>query len=234
MDEEGFRKHLKRGGRSPSAVERCLRYTTDFQRYLDKHPGGSDLDEADGQDLASFVAWIEREPKTSAKTHLWALRYYYEFAGNDAMRYLASALREERIKRAPILLANFRGVDPDHTNRLAAAGVKNVDQMLRTGRTRDDREGLAERTGVPPEAILELVRLSDLARIPGMKGIRARLYLDAGVDTVEKLAGRDPAELREMLVAFVHRSGFDGVAPLPREAAFSVATAQRLPILVEY
>jgi predicted RecB family nuclease len=47
---------------------------------------------------------------------------------------------------------------------------------------------LATQTGIPVEVVLELVKLSDLARLPGVKGIRARLYYDAGVDTVENLA----------------------------------------------
>ena len=40
--------------------------------------------------------------------------------------------------------------------------------------------------GVPLEVILEFVKLSDLARIPGLKTIRTRLC-DAGVDTIERL-----------------------------------------------
>lgn len=107
-------------------------------------------------------------------------------------------------------------------------------QMLDAGRTPVDREVLAARTGVPVEAILELVRLSDLPRTPGIKGIRSRLYHDAGVDTIGKLAEWDPEELRAMLVAFVEDTGFEGIAPLPKEVASSVATAKRLPRIVEY
>jgi len=78
------------------------------------------------------------------------------------------------------------------------------------------------------------VKLSDLARITGVKGIRARLYYDAGVDTVEKMAKWDAEKLREMLVSFVERTRFDGIAPLPKEAEFTVKTAKKLPKVVEY
>ncbi|MDH5596160.1 MAG: DUF4332 domain-containing protein, partial [Candidatus Bathyarchaeota archaeon] len=81
---------------------------------------------------------------------------------------------------------------------------------------------------------LEFVKLSDLARILGIKGIRARLYFDAGVDTVEKMAEWNPKELRGMLIEFVERTGFDGIATLPKEAEFSVKKAKRLPRIVEY
>lgn len=97
-----------------------------------------------------------------------------------------------------------------------------------------DREELAQITDVPLEAILELVKLSDLARIPGIKGIRARLYVDAGVDSIEKLAQWEPAAFRDMIVAFVKRSGFDGIPTLPAEARFTIERAKKLPIIVKH
>lgn len=84
------------------------------------------------------------------------------------------------------------------------------------------------------DAILTLVKLSDLARIPGVKGIRARLYLDAGVDTLEKLATWEPEALREMLAGFVERTGFEGIVPLPAEMRYAVAQARKLPKIVAY
>jgi hypothetical protein len=206
----------------------------EFEEYLQQHRGGKCLGGAGPEDLEAFVAWIEREPKASAKTHLWALRYCFEFDENQEMRQLASLLREQRIRRSPFLLKGFRGVDPGYAARLDAVGVKTVKQMLRAGRTHACRQELADATGVPLAAIVELVKLSDLARIPGIKGIRARLYHDAGVDSVEKMAEWAPEELRVMLLEFVERTGYEGIAPLPAEAAFSVARAKELPRIIEY
>ncbi len=234
MDEEGFRRFLKRGGRSPSAVKRCLHMVQAFESYLAEHRGGTSLDGASPDDLEAFVAWVEREPKTSAKAHLWALGYWFEFSENRELRQLAGLLREQRITRSPFPLKDFRGVDPEHAALLATAGIGNVEQMLKAGRTSDARQKLAEVTSVPLEAIVELVKLSDLARIPGIKSIRARLYHDAGVDTIERMAEWDPAELRAMLLNFVEPTGFDGIAPLPAEAASSVARAKGLSKVVEY
>jgi predicted flap endonuclease-1-like 5' DNA nuclease len=233
VDEEGFRSFLKRGGRSPSAVKRCLMHVDGFAGYLRSQCGGKCLDDADLDDLQGFVAWVEREPKASAKTHLWAIRYYYEYTANEEMHSLAGILRQQRIERKPSSLKDFQGVDPGYVAALAAAGIRNAEQMLKAGRTAADRQALARQTGVPNEAILELVKLSDLARIFGVKGVRARLYHDAGVDTVEKMARWDPGELRAMLVEFVERTCFEGIAPLPAEARFTVAQARRLPKVVE-
>jgi hypothetical protein len=234
VDETDFHSFLRRTGRSPQAAARCLRYVQDFEQYLNAHREGTDLDGAGADDLHQFVAWIEREPKASAKTQLWALAYYFEYTANEQLRSLATSLRAQRIKRKPFSLNKFRAVDPVVVDRLAAAGIRNVAQMREAGGTPGARQALAERTGVPIEAILELVKLSDLARIQGLKAIRARLYYDAGMDTLEKLAGWDPEELRQMLADFVRKTGFDGIAPLPKEAASAVATAKRLSKAIDY
>ena len=112
MDEDGFRIFLKKGGRSKSAIERCLRYVKEFQNYLHEHSRGKRPDDADPEDPKAFVEMIEEMPKASANTHLWALRYYYEYTSNEEMRNLAADLREKRIKRAPFVLGKFRGVKP--------------------------------------------------------------------------------------------------------------------------
>jgi hypothetical protein len=54
------------------------------------------------------------------------------------------------------------------------------------------------------------------------------------VDTIEKMAQWDPVELREMIVEFVERTGFEGIATLPAEARFTVQKAKEMPIIVEY
>jgi hypothetical protein len=136
-------------------------------------------------------------------------------------------------KRNPFKLRDFRGVQAEHVARLAAAGIKNSDQMLKAGANRAQRAELAQKTGVSEAAILELVKLSDLARLPGVKGIRARLYYDAGVDSVEKLAGWQPEALRLMVTEYVERTGFEGIPPLPKEVSSTVANAQKLTRLVE-
>jgi hypothetical protein len=233
-DQEAFSRFLKRGGRSPNAIKRCLRMVGTYQQYLAEECDGRRPQDASVEELEAFVDWLEGQGDASARTHLWALRYYYHFIDEEDMAAQAATLREWRIERTPFLLANFRGVNPEYAQALAAAGVRDVVQMLKVGATRASREALAGRTDVPYTAILEMVRLSDLARLPGVKAIRARLYVDAGVGSIEELAAWNPEELRTMLMAFVDATGFDGIAPLPKEASSAVAKAKRLPKLVQY
>jgi hypothetical protein len=105
--------------------------------------------------------------------------------------------------------------------------------MLAAGRTQADRETLARRAGIPEAVALELAKLSDLARIPRVKGIRSRLYYDVGVDSLEQLAHWEPEALRLMAADFAQRIGFEGLAPLPAEVRSTVAYAKKLPKVVE-
>ena len=136
-------------------------------------------------------------------------------------------------RRNPFKLKDFRGVNPDFIEKLANHSIKNADQLLAAGRTPKQRTRLSKETGVPEAVILELVKLSDLARLPGVKGIRARLYYDAGVDSVEKMAKWEPDALLVMMTEYVKRTGFDGIPPLPKEVSSTIANARKLPKAIE-
>ncbi len=232
MDEE-FRIFLKRGGRSENAINRVEKFMREFEDYLQVHRDSS-MQKVTEEDLHAYVDWVESEPKTSAKKPLWGLIYYFEYANKTELQQLARFLRRERIKRKPFLLKDFRGTDPQDAEKLASIGIRNNTQMLLAGKTRADREILADRSGIPYDTILELVKLSDLARIPGIKGIRARLYLDAGIDTVEMMSHLETEEMLSLVTEFVERTGFDGIPPLPAEVRYSIAKARSLPKLVAY
>lgn len=136
-------------------------------------------------------------------------------------------------KHNPFKLKEFRGVNAEHIEKLAALGIRTAEQMLTAGQTAEKRAILAKKAGIPEAVVLELVKLSDLSRLPGVKGIRARLYYDAGVDSIEKMAGWEPQVLLARMSAYVAQSGFDGIAPLPKEISSTIANAQKLPKVVE-
>ena len=232
MDEAEFRKHLRRGGRSSSAVDRVIEIVQEYAAYL--RGIDQDLDRTTPAVLETYVDWLETESKSNPKKYLWAIRYYYQYSNNIQMERYSSDLRQARIARKPFALRKFRGVNPAYIKILESVGIMDIVQMVEAGETPQSRQALADETGIPVEAILEYVKLSDLARIPGLKGIRARLYYEAGVDTVENLASWEPESLRLRLLDYVEQSGFDGIAPLPKETQHSVETARKLPRVVEY
>ena len=137
-------------------------------------------------------------------------------------------------KRNPFKLKDFRGVDQGVIANLVSLKIKNADQMLSASQTPQRRKALAKQARIPLEAVVELVKLCDLSRLPGVKGIRARLYYDAGVDSVEKLASYEPEQLLTQTREFVVRTGFEGIAPLPKEVSSTIANARKLPKVVEW
>jgi hypothetical protein len=58
--------------------------------------------------------------------------------------------------------------------------------------------------------------------------VRTRLYLESGFDTLDKLSSHEPIALHLAMVKFVEESGFDGIPTTPKEAAFTIKTAQKL------
>jgi hypothetical protein len=233
MDEEGFKKFLKRGGRTQRVLIKYVTLAKEFEQYLRKNKG-KELEKAVHEELEDFAASVEENPKMSAKTYLLAIWYYYQFVPNEEMKSAANTLREQRIEPVAFQLKDFKSINPEHVKALAALGINNVNQMIKAGKTHENRKELSKKSGVPIEFILELVKLSDLSRIPGVKGIRGRLYYDAGVDTVEKMAQWEPEELRKMIVEFIDRTGFEGVPVFPKEAQYTIATARNLPKIIEY
>ncbi|HAA86107.1 MAG TPA: hypothetical protein DCE14_07175, partial [Kosmotogaceae bacterium] len=161
---------------------------------------------------------------------------YYSFIGKGKTAAFARDIRQQltAATQRVFKLRDFRGVNLRYLTLLDRAGIRNVKDILESGSTASERRELAQKTGVPEDAILEFVKLADLSRLDGVKGIRARLYYSAGVDTVEKLSSWDPDELLAMLRDFVTNTGFKGIAPLPKEVHETIARAKELPRIVQY
>ena len=235
MDEAGFRAYLKKSGKQAHVVDGLVGQVQRFAAYLAQERGRT-LEGAAVADLLAYAGALDAAKPGSARTQVRGLGLYYRFCGRTELAEAANELREAGIAhhRAAFKLAEFLEVDPAALDALARAGIRTTEQMLEAGRTPDSRQSLAEQTGLDTQAILELVCLSDLARLPGVKGIRARLYYSAGIRTPQELAAREAEALLAETAAYVERTGFPGVAPLPQEVRSTIAAARALPAVVEY
>jgi predicted flap endonuclease-1-like 5' DNA nuclease len=231
---EGFRKYLKQKGKKDHVVEDLIKRWTVFKNFLLQQRKSSIADSS----KADILAFLEKTEgnESNINNNLRAIGLYYRFISRPDLSAYASDLRQQRISSAKksLPLKAFKGVNRNFIKTLADNGIVNANQMLEFGKTPAGRQELSEKTGIPIAALLELVKLSDLSRIPGVKTIRARLYYDAGVDTVEKMAGWKPEELHAHMLEFVKRTGFRGIPPLPKEVKSTIETARKLPKLVEY
>jgi hypothetical protein len=232
MDETGFRRFLKKAGKKEQVIDGLVSQVQAFEIFLLKKSLNG-LESASEQDIHDYVQAL---PSREIKGRMRGLSLYFGFSGNAALADLAGEIREEGIAktRKSFKLRDFRGVRAEDISRLAEIGVVTVDDMLLAGKTPEARRQLSLQTGITPQSILELVKLSDLSRMGAVKTVRARLYYDAGLDTPDKFAQWDAEALRQYLVDWVKRTGFDGIAPLPKELRSAVANIHSLPKVVEY
>lgn len=238
MNEEGFRAFLKKQRRSQGTIQQCVRLAGEFEAYLCQHRDGKDLDEAGSKDLESFVLWKKKQRK-SVNSYLWAIHRYYEYTSNEPMHRLATNMRQQEIakgrgKRKSLRLKDIRGVAAEHIEKLTSIGIADVEGVLEAGRTKEEREDLSRRSGVPLDGVLELVKLADLTRIVDIKGVRVRLLYEAGVDTVEKVSRYDPEELRERIMEVNEERQILKRHPTLVETRYWVTQAKALQKVVEY
>jgi len=238
MNEEGFRAFLKKQRRSQGATEQCIRLSGEFEAYLREHRDGKGLDEASSEDLEAFVSW-KKEQRKSVNSYLWAIHRYYEYTSNEPMCRLASDMRQQEIakgrgRRKSLRLKDIQGVVAEHIEKLAAIGIRDVKGLLEVGRTREGREELSRRSGVPLDYVLELVKLADLTRIVDIKGVRVRLLYEAGADTVEKVSRYDPEGLRERIIEVNEEKQIVKRHPTLVETTYWVTQARALPEVVDY
>ncbi len=78
------------------------------------------------------------------------------------------------------------------------------------------------------------MKLSNLARIGGLKRKRARLFYDVGLDTLDKIACWDANDLTEKLEDFVKNSGFKGRGASLSEARHIISMEKFLQRIVVY
>ncbi len=200
-----------------------LEGTHQFEAYLAAQ--GKTLESSSPEDLRIFAR--------GGRADVFGLWCYYEYTGNEVMWATASDLWSAP-NYAKFKLKEFLDVDMVAVEVFKSHGIVTCPQMVAAGRTPQLRKELGLKTCLPEETILELVKLSDQARIGGHKRIRARLFHNAGLDTLGKIAALEPEQVRQVLIEYIERTGFPGIPPTTKEATHSVMLARYLTRKVEY
>jgi hypothetical protein len=134
----------------------------------------------------------------------------------------------------PVVLREIPGVSLEDIDKLAAVGITHSKHLFARGQTVKEREELAAATGVSIQSLLELVKLSDLARVRGIGAAFTRLFYETGADTVEKLSGWDPEALFHKAHEVNKEKGVTKVVPPLKDFVQYVTIAKDLPKLIEY
>lgn len=131
-------------------------------------------------------------------------------------------------------IEEVEGIGPAYASKLAEAGVKTTDDLLKIGATKKGREKLAEETGITEKLILKWTNHADLFRIKGVAGQFAELLEAAGVDTVKELRHRVAANLYARLVETNDAKNLCNRIPSEKEIQKMIDQAKELPPVVEY
>ncbi|MGD9305410.1 MAG: DUF4332 domain-containing protein, partial [Desulfobacterales bacterium] len=185
------------------------------------------------KDLEDFRIWGEKNNIKKLRMYFMSLSAYYEYLNKKQMVLKTKEIMG-LIKLDTYKLKDFQGINRKDIEKLNKHGIKTAAQILEIGYTKKGRNKLSKLTNIPVDSILELLKLSDLARIPGVKKVRARLYYEAGLDTLAKMANCDTEKLIKISAEFIKKSGFKGIPPTPKEAEHTVTLAKYLKKYVEY
>ena len=232
MNKKGFIEFLKKKKKSERAIKTYTDFVQQYEAYLLEHQNRKKIEPAGKKALHDFEKWAEKN-NLKINRYLWGIKEYYDFISKEELKLEANAMIGERYL-SQFKLKDFIEVKKTYIKALAKEGIKTAKDMLYAGLDKQKRKELSRNTGIPLEDVLELVKLSDQARIGGHKKVRARLYHEAGFDTIDKMAACDPIEMRQRLADFIKKTGFKGIPPTPGEAQNTVAMAKYIKRLVQY
>ena len=101
-------------------------------------------------------------------------------------------------------IIDIQGIGPVYAEKLIAAGIETVDQLLEKGASPKGRQAIEEATGIDHGRVLTWVNHADLFRIKGVGPQFSELLEAAGVDTVKELRNRNAANLAAKMLEVKH------------------------------
>jgi predicted flap endonuclease-1-like 5' DNA nuclease len=121
------------------------------------------------------------------------------------------------------------GIGPAYGAKLKEAKITNTNKLLEATSTRYKRQQLAEQTGIPYKLVLQFAQKVAIMSIGGIGPRQSNLLAAVGVDSVQDLARRDPANLWERVgIANAFEPKFVGHTPSLETVTKWVAEAKKI------
>ena len=131
-------------------------------------------------------------------------------------------------------IIDIQGIGPVYAEKLIAAGIETVDQLLEKGADPKGRQAIEEATGIDHGRVLTWVNHADLFRVNGIGPQFSELLEAAGVDTVKELRNRNAANLAAKLLEVNEEKHLCRRVPVEKEVAKMIAQAKELEPVVTY
>lgn len=129
---------------------------------------------------------------------------------------------------------DIEGVGDVYAEKLIAAGIEKVDELLAKCATPKGRQALADATGISDKLILRWTNHADLFRIKGVGPQFSELLEAAGVDTVKEFRHRVPENLQPKLEETNAEKHLVRRVPSLKEVTKMIEQAKELPPVVTY
>ncbi len=129
---------------------------------------------------------------------------------------------------------DIQGVGEAYAEKLIAAGVETMDDLLEKGACPKCRKELEEATGIAGKLILTWINHADLCRVKGIGPQFAELLEAAGVDTVKELATRNAENLAKKMLEVNEAEHRTKRVPTAAEIQKMIDCAKELPAVISY
>lgn len=131
-------------------------------------------------------------------------------------------------------IIDIQGIGPVYAEKLVAAGIETVDQLLAKAADAKGRAALEEQTGIRHDLILTWANHADLFRVKGVGPQFAELLEAAGVDTVKELRNRNAANLAAKMLEVNEAKHLCRRTPVEKEIQKFIDLAKELAPVVSY
>lgn len=131
-------------------------------------------------------------------------------------------------------IIDIEGIGEVYAEKLTAAGITKVSQLLDKCATPAGRKALEEETGITDKLILKWTNHADLFRINGIGPQFAELLEAAGVDTVKELKHRVAENLQKKLEEVNAEKNLCNRVPAVTEVQKMIDQAKELPATITY
>jgi len=131
-------------------------------------------------------------------------------------------------------IIDIEGVGEVYAEKLVAAGIEKVEDLLEKCATPSGRKALADATEISPKLILKWANHADLFRINGIGPQFSELLEASGVDTVKELKLRVAANLHAKLEEVNAEKNLCNRVPGEAELQKMIDEAKELPAVMEY
>lgn len=131
-------------------------------------------------------------------------------------------------------VVDIEGVGATYAEKLAAAGINKVEELLAKCAAPAGRKALAEETGISDKLILKWTNHADLIRIHGVGPQFAELLEAAGVDTVKEFRHRNAENLSAKMEEVNAEKNLVNRVPSVKELTKMIAEAATLEVVVTY